>query len=374
MGVKNAEAKALERKKPRDTYDIEVNIMIDYRTDRTWASIKLEFDNDAGTLSGSFDHLTLERAFFGARVVDKDLYTMDLEVGRRRLTYTFDSRVQFNSFMDGILFKYDHALDRVGDLYFHGGPFLVDEGNDIYSFIWELGLLNIAQTGLYAKYSMIDWHTKEVSPRTKTQNYERQNDRLRFFNSQFTIGYKFVPKWLGKIVTLYAAFLINHAADTKFSTVYVTNSDGRAIKTDGNLTPEADQKQFDVTCGNRANLAWYVGFSAGEARKKGDWSFDANFQLVQAQAIPEFDVSGIGHGNTDKVGFYTKKLEGEGGPQTKHNAIGETNYYGYVLQFFYLFTNNLTLYQNWMQSWTLNNCMSPSILYKQYEIELIYAF
>ncbi|MCB1083098.1 MAG: hypothetical protein KDK61_02210, partial [Simkania sp.] len=38
-------------------WDIEVNLMLDYRTDRTWATVKLEFDNDAGTVSGTFNRL-----------------------------------------------------------------------------------------------------------------------------------------------------------------------------------------------------------------------------------------------------------------------------------------------------------------------------
>src|SRR5690242_4121880 len=48
---------------PQNTFDIEVNIMLDYRTDRSWGSIKLEFDNDAGIISGSTNRLKLERAY-----------------------------------------------------------------------------------------------------------------------------------------------------------------------------------------------------------------------------------------------------------------------------------------------------------------------
>src|ERR1700722_15894065 len=52
---------------PHELFDVEVNVMLDYRTDRSWASVKLEFDNDAGIFSGTLNRLKLERAYFGVR-------------------------------------------------------------------------------------------------------------------------------------------------------------------------------------------------------------------------------------------------------------------------------------------------------------------
>ena len=86
---------------PSRGYDVEVNLMLDYRTERTWASVKLEFDNNAGIGgsaggSGTFNNITTERAFFGMRVLNEDTYTFDIVIGRRPLNYTFDSRIQFS--------------------------------------------------------------------------------------------------------------------------------------------------------------------------------------------------------------------------------------------------------------------------------------
>ncbi|NGX50669.1 MAG: hypothetical protein K1060chlam2_00518 [Chlamydiae bacterium] len=319
-------------------WDVEVNLMLDYRTDRTWATFKLEFDNNAGIESGTFNRISLERAFFGGRVVNADTYSIDVEIGRRYLVYTFDSRVQFGSFMDGIMFKYDQAFERAGDFYFHGGPFLVNEEIDQYAYVGEFGLLNIGRTGFYSKLSVIDWDTKH------TANKER-NRAIRFVNIQMIWGYKFVPKKLDKIVTLYAAALANAAA-----------------------------KGTKISRGTKARWAWYAGFSIGELRKQWDWSLDINYQWVQAQAVPDFDGLGIGRGNAAKFGLYSRAPLGNGGPITRKQAVGTGNYKGISIELLYILTSNITVYQAWRQSVNQTSRIGPQFSFKQYEFEIIYGF
>lgn len=319
-------------------WDVEVNLMLDYRTDRTWATIKIEFDNNAGTETATYDRLSVERAFLGGRIVNADTYTMDLEIGRRSLNYTFDSKVQFGSFMDGLMYKYDQAFEVVGDFYFHGGPFLVNENLDQYAYVGEFGLLNIGRTGLYSKISVIDWDTKHTNEKVR-------NDAFRFLNVQWIWGYKFVPKPIDKIVTIYGAGLINTVA-----------------------------KGTTVTNGASERWAWYAGFSIGELRKQWDWSFDLNYQWVQAQAIPDFDGGGIGRGNTAKYGLYSRRTMGRGRPLTASEAVGAGNYKGWAAELLYLVTNNITVYQAWRQSVNQNTSIGPAFSYKQYEFEVIYGF
>ena len=184
-------------------WDVEVNVMLDYRTDRTWATIKLEFDNDAGIEDGTFDKLSVERAFLGGRIVNADTYTMDLEIGRRNLGYTFDSKIMYSSFMDGILYKYDQAFEVIGDFYFHGGPFLVNDKLDQYAYVGEFGLLNIGKTGLYSKLSSICWDTKHTASKAR-------NSAFRFIPIQLILGYKL--RALDTIFTFYGAGLYNPMA------------------------------------------------------------------------------------------------------------------------------------------------------------------
>lgn len=45
--------------KPSLAWDVEFNLMLDYHTERTWAAMKLEFDNDMGIRSGTVNKIRL---------------------------------------------------------------------------------------------------------------------------------------------------------------------------------------------------------------------------------------------------------------------------------------------------------------------------
>jgi hypothetical protein len=319
-------------------YDVEVNVMLDYRSDRTWAAIKLEFDNNAGINSGSYNRIKLEKAYFGCRMVDADTFTSDIEIGRRKLSNIVDSKIEFCCFFDGIWFKYDHGFEKFGDFYIHAGPFIINERINQYAYLGETGVFDIGGTGFYTKYSLIDWDTKHFHERG-------EHDRFNFLVSQFILGYKFVPKPFNKAIIIYSAALYNHKA-----------------------------KKLDISDRKRSNFGGYLGFSIGELKKKADWSFDINYQILAAQTVPDFDVCGIGLGNATDSGFYTSDIDGSGGPTTRSSAAGNGNYRGFVATLDYLITNNLTIEQQWQQSITLDTNIGPFRRFKQYEIELIYAF
>lgn len=324
---------------PAQGYDVEFDLFLDYRTERTWASIKLKFDNDAGIFFGTTNGINLERAYFGTRVVDSDLYSMDFEVGRRRMTTVFDSKIEFGSFFDGILFKYDHALENIADIYAHIGTFVINERKNHYGYVGELGMLNIAHTGMYAKYSLIDWDTKHY-PEAFV------NHRFDFLVSQLILGYRFIPQKLDKLVLLYLAGLYNHKA-----------------------------KRLAISDHKLANWGGYVGFSIGELKKQWDFAVDVNYQFVSAQAIPDFNTSGINIGNANKSGFYTKTLDNTvigGGAGTV--AGGTTNYRGFIVTLDILLTDKLDLQQIYQQSITLDTDIGPFRTYKQYEMEFIYSW
>jgi hypothetical protein len=323
---------------PQNAYDIEVNLMMDYRTEHSWGSIKLEFDNDAGIFSGSFNQLKLERAYWGVRAIDADTYTFDIELGRRRMSSMADSKLEFNSFFDGAWFRYDQGFDPFGDVYLHAGVFIINENRNQYGYLGEFGILNVGGTGFYTKYSLIDWDTKDL-------HNDIDNKRFDFLVSQLILGYKFIPKRLQKIVQIYLAGLWNHAAH-----------------------------RLPITNHKRANFGGYLGFSIGELKKQGDWAFDINYQVLAAQCIPDFDVQGIGIGNAANTGFYRTSVQGVGVPNTRKTAGGNVNYRGFQMTLDYLLTNQLNMQQSWQQSITLDDSIGPFRRFKQYEIEFIYGF
>ncbi|MBS0604771.1 MAG: hypothetical protein JSS60_07020 [Verrucomicrobia bacterium] len=323
---------------PTNAFDIEVNLMLDYRTENSWGSIKLEFDNDAGIISGTLNKLKLERAYWGVRAIDGDTYSFDIEAGRRRMSTIVDSKIEFNNFFDGLWFKYDQGYDPIGDLYLHAGVFIINENKNQFGYLGEIGILNVGGTGLYTKYSLTDWNTKDLHNRVDNQRYD-------FLVSQLLIGYKFLPSKLQKIVQIYLAGLWNSNAH-----------------------------KLRITHHKRANWGGYLGVSIGEIRKKGDWAFDINYQVLAAQCIPDFDVQGIGLGNSNDSGFYTSNVRGGGTHNTRKTAGGNVNYRGFQMTLDYLLTNQLNMQQSWQQSITLDDSIGPFRRYKQYEIEFIYGF
>lgn len=338
-GIKNIGPHSLNPLIPNNQFDIEFNFMLDYRTDTNWAAVKVEFDNNMGVFGGTFNRLTLERAFFGFRLAEGPTYTLDMELGRRRLDYTFDSRIEFGAFMDGMLIKLNKSADKWGDFYLYGGPFVVNETVDHYSYVFEAGVLNLYNSGVYFKYSLIDWNTHRYHNRILRALF-------RFCNSQFLLGIKFVPFCFNKVVVLYGAFLINTAAQPL-----------RILKNE------------------LQNKAGYVGFTIGELRKKGDWTFDNNFQYVQYYAVPDFDFNGIGKGNSDGIGLLSiRGFDGSGPPTTIADAVGKSGFYGWQALFLYLVKDNITISQAFKISHSIPHPLPTQYFFKAYRLEVIYAW
>lgn len=323
---------------PNLAWDVEFNLMMDYRTDRTWAAMKVEFDNNMGTKSGTVNKVRLEKAYLGGRIIAGDTFTWDAEIGRRYLSNVFDSKVEFSSLFDGALLRFSKAFINIGDFYTNIGAFLIDEKYDQYGEVVEIGALRIANVGLNLKYSVINWYKPLPSWDTPA--------RSRFLVNQFLTNYQFYPEWIGKrLIKFYAAGLYNPIARPVVQTGFT-----------------------------KQNWGWYAGVSIGVVKKAYDFAIDASYQWIQAQTIPDWDVMGIGRGNAAKVGLYTTASDGGGSPTTQANAVGSCNYKGFELEVLYAFTDNITLYQSFKYSGTLDLNIGPDLKYKQWETEFIYAF
>ncbi len=324
-------------KKPSLAWDVEFNLMMDYRTDRTWAAMKVEFDNDMGSRSGTVNKVKLEKAYLGGRLVAGDTFTWDAELGRRYLSNVFDSKIEFGAVFDGLLFRFSKAFEDIGDFYTNVAGFVIDDRFNHYGEAMEIGALRVANTGLNLKYSIINWY----KPYPSTENPQR----WKFLVNQFTVQYQAYPEWFSRrLIRPYAAALINALAQDVVQTGYT-----------------------------KQRVGWYAGISIGVVKKAGDWAVDANYQWVQAQAIPDIDTSGIGRGNAANVGFYTTDAGG-GTPTTQATAVGGCNYAGFEIDALYAFTDNLTMEQNLKISNTLDTDIGPNLKYKQWELEFIYAF
>lgn len=333
---------------PMYAWDIDASLMLDYRTDYTWASLKLRFDNDMGVKTGTLNRIKLQKAYLGGRLVAGDTFTFDGEIGRRGLSNTYDSKIEFGALYDGILMRFNKAFPSIGDFYFNTGPFMISDKTNHYGYVGEMGLLRIANVGVNAKYSVIDWKKRFANP--------EKDLRYNFVVQQFLVSYQFNPDWIGKrLIKFYGAALTNLIADD----LVLTRS-----STDGTLVNFGKQ-----------NWGWYTGVSIGTLKKAGDWAVDANFQWAQAQVVPDYDFMGIGRGNTAGVGLYTEEIANTSTiPTTAQTAVGPCNYYGFEIDCLYAFTDNLSVEENYKWSRTLNQSLGPDLKYQQFEVEFIYAY
>lgn len=346
--------------KPARPYTVSFNLLLDYRTDRTWASVFLNYKNKMGIQDGTVNNIRLLRSYLGGRIVAGDTFTVDVELGRRSLGDVFDSKIQFSNTFDGTLIRFSKAFEDIGNYYTNLGIFLVNVGRDYYAYAAEMGFLNIGNTGFFLKGSYIDWK--------KYQPDDPLDYQFNYRVSQLQAGYTYKPSWLQKLVKIYAAGTYNDAADT-IATVF-------SPSIEGSPTPSQQEQldRIDMDPRARYNWAWYAGVSIGKARKQGDWAIDTNYQWVQAQAIADFDASGIGRGNAASVGTYTIQENGQVVATTVLNSVGSGNYQGWTFRTLYAFSDNITLSQRFDISGTLDQEIGPNLNFKQFKIEFIYTF
>lgn len=266
----------------------------------------------------------MKDAYVGYNICCDGATRFDIEIGRHANLYrVFDSEIQFLSRFDGVLLKYSSNWECVGDWYLSWAGFVVDYVSDHFAWVTELGLLNIGDYGVDFKYSFIDW-VKQGHNRCGVNKPEG----FQFRNSQFTLAYNFDVMCMPS--RLFGAFLWNHSA----------------------------KKLHD--CGNQ-NKGWYVGFEVGKVRHEGDWAFKAQYEVVDAFAIPNNDVSGIGRGNALNNSMTA-------------NYCGNTNYKGWRLDGLYALTDNLTINPRFDWSTEKDAEIGGSHRYNQFKLEVVYAF
>ncbi|HEV8052484.1 MAG TPA: hypothetical protein VGP47_08315 [Parachlamydiaceae bacterium] len=375
-----------ERAISRNDFDIEFNLRFDYVGEKTWASAQVRYDNSAGVDdnghpcgpvknpiigccgpqarqcigdpegfhgSGNCDDLCLKRAYMGYELYSCGNSRMFFELGRRGSLYNvFDSNIQFLSRFDGLLLKYESKWNCVGDWYVQAAGFVVDEKVNHFAWVAEAGLLNIANSGIDLKYSVIDW---EKHGRNRCG--ARDPRGFRFINSQFTAAYnwdtacfgQYLHKTFIKKTSFYGAFLVNHAA-RNFGVKKLVGYDGN------------DDPIYNTKYHGKQNIGWYAGVLFGKVRKEGDWAIEVQYQSVQAQAVPDRDVAGICRGNILDESITTCSYR------------GNTNYKGWRVQGLYAFTDNLTLDSIIEWSKAENEKIGGAHTYSKMELEAIYAF
>lgn len=362
---------------PSSDFKNRVDLFFDYRTAHTWASIKLKFNNRMGSLGGQTNKLDLEKAIMGYRVYDNGKAAIiDIEAGRTKLYNFFDSKTQFNSLLDGFSLHFGDSIERVFDLDVRAAMGLVDNRYNQYAYFGEVDFMDIGEVGIFFKYAYSHWRKHGMSAKWNTNNdtfgrktassvveTAKDNPQFRFQISQFLLGYDMDPEVLRFPLKIYGAFSMNHAArDTD-------------VVAGGNTFRLPKSKRY----------AWYAGVTAGKVVKRGDWSVELIYQSVGAQAIPDFDVAGIGLGNPYGYNMYevpTGTPSGVAAFPVYTGPAGNANYRGWTADVMFAITNNISLLleYDWSEQKTRKLDASVADLqgarqhYRRFGASAIYAF
>ncbi|MDB2613938.1 putative porin [Chlamydiales bacterium] len=332
---------------PSDAFEVEFNFYVDYVFDRAWAVSWLQFNNVAGLQgsrigcgtakescrgSGTSEGICLRKAYMGYNFCTNGTFRLDVEIGRRPMWSVFTSQVQFQSRFDGILGLASYNVCGFMDAYIKGGPFIIDERSHHFGYIGEAGLLSIWDSRFDLIYSLVHWK-KNGANRCQI----RDPEGCQFVNSQLQINYFLDSDYLWSKTKLYAAILVNH--------------DARARK---------------KTLNEKQNFAWYAGFLIGDVCKEGDWSLNVCYQYVEAQAIPDCDISGIGNGNAGCSLFADGVVAS--------SSRGRGNYQGWRFEGLYGLTNNLAIDTLIEFSSAINPKIGGRHNFSKFRLEAIYAF
>jgi hypothetical protein len=330
-------------KNSNNEFGVEFRLYFDYRADRTWASVKLDFDNAAGVWSGQSGQISLTRANMGYHVYDDGMIRIDLLMGRQRLYDLYDSQLQFNSTADGFTITYNMAIENWFDFLVHGGGYIVDTRVNHAFWVLEAGLYDICDTGAYFEYSYVNWE------KTSKDFFGIYKDpRWQFIINQFTLGYVFNPELLGIDMRLFGAFLWNcDASKRELRRI----SAGREKNLHG-------------------NLGGYVTLQLGNVEKANDWAFQAQWQLLQPQCVPDFDVAGIGRGNSLGLNIY----QAAPSPTTLGFGNGNGNYNGFGLSALFAVTDELVMEARLQRTLSAKKKVGRDAAYTNFVLAAVYGF
>ncbi len=337
---------------PSNPFTIEFVLYLDYKADKTWASIKLDFDEAAGLFNGQANNLALVRANMGYHLYDDGRAIFDVIVGRQRSYELYSSQIQFNSTLDGFTGIYSTSLDSFADFNFQGGGYIFNAVQSHPVWIFQLGLHDILDTGFYTEYAFCDWHKNTL--RTSFTNpaggapYIAGSEKWAFQTNQFVLGYDFNPEVFGRDVRLFGGILWNALARKR---VMEALSNGKTK--------------------NSQNLGGWVTLRMGSVQKAGDWAFQTQWQVVQPYAVPDWDVSGFGRGNATSSSLFgfTNFAKPQNFP-----GNGNANYNGFEIDLLYSVTNELVLEMRIQRSLATTKGIGRDSKYTNFSLATIYAF
>lgn len=308
-------------------FTVDTEIQSSYALGRTFGNIRLKFSNTAGTFNGTANSINLSRAYLGYHFITYGPHTLDVQAGRRALGKIYNSQIMFKNTCDGATLFAFYGWKKIVEYQFIGGVYTSNPGP---FWVTRGRLFNMANLGFYFDYAYIFWG--KVKPSSNITQIG-----TKYGVSQYLIGWERKPEWLGTNIQAFAALLVNSRA------VAHALSDNK-----------------------KENLAGYVGLQYGTVKSKGDFSLQGQLQFCQLQAVPNWDVSGIGRGNKAKADFFKAS--------NITQANGNTNYKGWELTLNYALTDQITLTTSFQRSVNLSKAIGLPSSYSNYSLSTAYSY
>jgi hypothetical protein len=338
-------------------WELESNLYIHYIYRRSYMEVNLRSDMDMGTQGGNVKDIELRRAFIGYTAVNAPKVHIDLMFGRQVASDLFDSKVMFYNLtlLNGLFINNHFPLAKHFDMGLKFAGLIFNFADRHYAYIVELNINELTKKGPYFKYTFTNWRKKGFSTIFNLQGSStnnagisygkvRDNPRYRFEISQFILGY--LLTWRGLPIEMSHGFLINHAA-----------------------------KRFVIFNNKKRNIAWYFDLLIGKADKKNHYAFEIIYQNVGAQALPGWDMSGIGTGNPRSNLIYGPAVDDFTGIDvipTNATANGNVNFKGIELNYKYAITNNIQLELEFDYSMNQDKGIGPLRRFQNFKIAMHY--
>jgi len=338
-------------------WEDQVNLYLNFEHQKSYAALRFKFDNEMGSLGGTTGNIQLLVAYLGYQFFYQHLPIINLEVGRHVTSDYFESKVMFSgsNHIDGVfLHLHHHFFNKLIIFNLYTAGIVIDFPTDHYGFIGSVEVEHYKNSGPAFVYTYVDW---EKNGRTaifnlfdQVKGFQRDNPRFRFRISQFYGRYIYRSGKNDKFpIQVYGAYLINHAA-----------------------------RRISLTGNRKKNNAWYIGLAIGELKPiRWSFSFDVNYQSVAAQAVPDFDVGGVGTGNPRANIFYgpaRNNFTGAPVVVTQANANGNVNYQGWDINFIIALTKYLHLHLEYQTSHPEDRSIGPDRSYRAFTAHAIFLW
>lgn len=316
--------------KASNSYNADLTIDYIYAYGRGRLVARTAFRNAGGLFGGgTTNKLEVGRAYIAYNLTTHGPFICELNVGRRTFIKVYNSQMQFKGWIDGANVISSYIWEKVVDARFLGGIYI---SNQQGFWVTRGGLFNIAAIGLYFDYVFVHWG--KTRPLVVTN--ENKLNNLAYNVSQFLLGWDYKPQWINKDLKLFVALISNHGATRN-----------------------------EISDYSKESLAGYVGAQYGNAKKQNDFSIQVMLQFCQLQAIPPWDMTGIGSGRAPVSIFKATSAQ---------TVNQNTNFKGWEGKALYALTDDLTLTAKLQRSVTLNKALGEPFNFTSFKLETQYVF